>query len=101
LRELANRRDDSPNAVRAAALRAGLRCLDQHPSSPRTIRHTPAELAELITSRTWSYLWTIDDTTWAAEVDPVLDALRALPDQNRPRPQQVRMTVSVLERPAV
>jgi SAM-dependent methyltransferase len=100
LRELDDRRRDAPSAVREAALRAGLRCVDQHPSSPRTAQHTPAGLADLITRRSWSYLWTIDEATWAAEVEPVIAALRALPDQHRPRPQQAHMTVSVLERTA-
>jgi SAM-dependent methyltransferase len=93
-------RPDSADAVAAAAAQAGLRCVSQQPSSPRHTAHSPAELVDMITRRTWSYLWTVDDDTWAAEVEPVLAALRALPDPDRPRPQKIHMTVSVLERPA-
>jgi len=92
-------RPDSPEAVLASACVAGLRCRDQHPSSPRRSHHSPAELAELITSRSWSYLWALDETVWESQVEPAIEALRALPDQRRPRPQESRLWVSVLERP--
>jgi SAM-dependent methyltransferase len=93
-------RPDSADAVAAAGRRAGLRRVSQQLSSPRHSAHSPAELADLITRRTWSYLWTLDDDTWVAEVEPVIAALRGLPDPDRPRPQTIHMTVSVLERPA-
>lgn len=99
IRDLFATRQDEPAAVAAAAARAGLACVEQHPSSPREAAHSPAGLADLIARRMWSYLWTIDDETWAAEIEPVIEALRALPDPDRPRPQQARMTVTVLERP--
>jgi SAM-dependent methyltransferase len=99
LRAVSSCRPDSPEAVRSAAREGGLRCLWQHPTSPRTTRHSPAELADLITRRSWSHLWALDDTEWQTHVQPVVEALRALPDQHRPRVQQARMTLTVLERP--
>ena len=92
-------RSDAPDAVRTAASAAGLHCHSQQDGSPRTSRHTPAELAELLVSRTWSSLWDLDDDQWRTHVQPAVDALRALPDQHRVRTQSSRTTVTVLERP--
>jgi SAM-dependent methyltransferase len=92
-------RTDTPDGVRLAA-GDRLRVVAQHPSEPRLARHTPAELAGLFERRVWSSLWQFDDDGWQRHVEPVIAALRALPDQHRPRPQEGRMTVTVLERPA-
>jgi SAM-dependent methyltransferase len=97
LRAVRAHRSDSPEAVRSAASEAGLRCLRQHRTTPRTTQHSPAELADLISRRSWSNLWALDDEEWQAHVEPVLEALRALPDQHRPRMQEARMTLTVLE----
>ena len=90
-------RKDSAAGVRAAAADAGLRCVAQEPSSPRAARYSPAQVADLIERRAWSYLWSLADTQWQAHVAPAIDALRALPEPDRPREQRARMTVSVLE----
>jgi SAM-dependent methyltransferase len=92
-------RADTPDGVRLAA-GDRLRVVAQHPSEPRLARHTPAELADLFERRVWSSLWALDDDRWQRHVEPVIAALRALPDQHRPRPQEGRTTVTVLERPA-
>lgn len=84
--------------VLAAARAVGLVCVAQHPARPRLTRHSPAGLADLIARRCWSFLWTLTDEQWQTGVEPALRALRALPDQHRPRPQQIRMTVTALER---
>lgn len=99
LRRLFPRDQDSPDAVRAAAAAAGLVVLDQHLTAPRSADHTPAELADLYERRIWSQLWDVDDATWRADVEPVIAALRALPDQDRPRRQDGRLTVTALARP--
>jgi ubiquinone/menaquinone biosynthesis C-methylase UbiE len=96
LRTLIGTRQDTPEAVAAAASRAGFRCVEQRASSPLHANHTPAGLADLIAARMWSYLWTVDDVTWTARVEPVIAALRALPDPDRPRPQSAHMIVTVL-----
>lgn len=92
------RRHDSPAEVRAAAEAAGLTCLGQHAGTPRVAHHSPTELADLISRRSWSHLWHVDDMQWRDRVEPVIDALRALPDPDRPRRQQASLTVTVLER---
>jgi len=98
LLDLAGPRPDSPEAVVAAAARAGLTCVEQRPTSPRISEYSPAQLADSISGRMWSYMWTIDDETWATRVVPVIDAVRALPDPERLRPHESRMTLTVLER---
>lgn len=47
---------------------------------------TPRVAADRLESRSLSWMWSVDDDAWAAEVPPVLDRLRALPEQDRPRP---------------
>jgi SAM-dependent methyltransferase len=91
-------RPDTPDGVRRAA-GDRLRVVAQHPSESRQTRHAPAELADLVERRVWSWLWTLDDEQWRSQVEPMIAALRALPDQHRPRLQEGRMTVTVLERP--
>ena len=66
--------------------------------TPRRAQHTPAELADHFERRLWSWLWDLDDDAWHRHVEPVIAALRALPDQHRPRTQEGRMTLTVLER---
>lgn len=99
MHELKGAAPDRPEAVRTVAEAVGLRCLSQHPSSPQPARHSPAGLADLIERRSWSSLWDLDDATWQERVVPVIERLRAMPDPDRPRPQEARATVSVLERP--
>ena len=65
---------------------------------PWTVQHCPAALADLITRRVWSHLWALDETAWQTDVQSVVDALRARPDPDRPRPAAGRMTVTVLQR---
>ena len=92
-------RPDTAVAVRDAARAAGLECTAQRPSTPWRAGLTPAEFAGSLESRTWSSLWDLDDDRWAATVQPAIDALRALPDQDRPRSQPGHAVVSVLTRP--
>jgi SAM-dependent methyltransferase len=89
---------DPPEVVRAAAEAAGLRCLLQRPATPHVMTPTPAQLAALVEARSWSALWNVDEAGWREHVEPVLAELRALPDQDRPRRQEARRTLSVFER---
>ncbi|HST64238.1 MAG TPA: class I SAM-dependent methyltransferase [Mycobacteriales bacterium] len=47
---------------------------------------TPRYAADLVEARSNSWMWTVDDATWAREMPPALARLRALPDQDRVRP---------------
>jgi SAM-dependent methyltransferase len=98
LAALAGPPPDAPDAVRAAAEAAGLRLVVQRPAAPHVMEHTPAELADLVERRSWSTLWDVDDARWRQHVEPVITALRGLPDQDRPRHQEGRRTLSVFER---
>jgi ubiquinone/menaquinone biosynthesis C-methylase UbiE len=97
LRDMAPRQD-SPETVVASAASAGFALVEQRPSAPRIAEYSPTQLADSIDGRMWSYLWTIDDETWAAQVVPVIEVVRAMPDPDRVRPHESRMTLTVLER---
>jgi len=77
-------RRDTGDAVAQWGTAAGLdlvtrrEMMDEHPASP-------AEYADVIEHRTFSFLWDLDDETWATVVQPAIDGLRALPDPTRPR----------------
>ena len=89
---------DNPEIVRAAGVAAGLGPVLQRPAAPHVSEDSPAELADLMERRTWSSLWQVDDERWRAHVEPVIAALRALPDQNRPRRREAYRTLTVFER---
>jgi SAM-dependent methyltransferase len=77
-------RRDTGDAVSGWAAAAGLEVVTrremvaEHPASP-------AEYADVIEQRTFSFVWDLDDETWANVVQPAIDGLRALPDPTRPR----------------
>jgi hypothetical protein len=47
---------------------------------------TPRIAADMIEARSMSWTWSVDEGTWAREVEPTVASLRALPDQDRARP---------------
>jgi SAM-dependent methyltransferase len=67
-------------------------------SKPDRIDTTPAEMAALIERRTWSSMWDLAPERWEREVLPVLDAIRALPDQHRTRRREARHQLLVFDR---
>lgn len=58
---------------------------------------SPAEQIRLIETRSFSALFELDDETWTRVVDPVLDALRAMPDPQRSRTRRNRHPLIVWE----
>lgn len=56
---------------------------------------TVAEQIAQIEGRQYSSLFDLDDDTWARVVEPVLDALRALPDHERTRMRRNRHPIAV------
>ncbi len=50
----------------------------------------PSDEADAIENRIYSSLFDVDDTAWQRVVVPVIDALRALPDPDRPRRRRNR-----------
>jgi len=82
------RRSDAMDNLEPLALAAGFR--REHVESLPAFRRptTPTELALHLERRTWSWLWEVPDDAWAAEVAPVIVALRAEPDADTPQPHQ-------------
>jgi ubiquinone/menaquinone biosynthesis C-methylase UbiE len=71
---------DAPEVVSAAAVAAGLRIVAVSETPSQCWEQSPAEVVERYRRRDYSGLWDVDDARWAAEVEPVVDRLRALPD---------------------
>jgi SAM-dependent methyltransferase len=63
-----------------------------------TLAHTPNTVADSIERRLWSYLWEVDELTWQAVVAPVVAAVRALPEPNRPRQYDLSSRLVVFAR---
>ena len=59
---------------------------------------TPNGVADSIERRLWSYLWHVDEPTWQAVVAPVVAALRALPEPDRPRRYELSSRLAVFTR---
>ena len=47
---------------------------------------TPRRAAGTLEARSLSWMWSVDEQTWAREMPPALARLRAMPDQDRVRP---------------
>jgi hypothetical protein len=63
----------------------------------RSFTQSPTNAAELLESRAWSWCWDLGADVWAAEVVPVISALRALREPGRPRRRWVEWRYLVLE----
>jgi SAM-dependent methyltransferase len=55
----------------------------------------PSAEADAIEQRIYSSLFDVDDATWERVVVPVIDALRALPEPDRPRRRRTRHPIMV------
>ncbi len=89
---------DTSEAVSAAAAAAGLRPVGVTETPPQVWAQSPAEVVEHFERRDYSGLWDVDDHRWAADVEPAVDRLRALPDQDRPRRRVSRNPLLAFER---
>jgi SAM-dependent methyltransferase len=47
---------------------------------------TPRDAADRLEARSLSWMWSVDEDAWSRHVPATLARLRALPDQDRPRP---------------
>lgn len=79
------------------AIAHGLALLHDGHMPRRTFTQSPTNAADLLESRAWSWCWDLSDDVWAAEVVPVIDALRALPEADRPRDRWIEWRYLVLE----
>jgi ubiquinone/menaquinone biosynthesis C-methylase UbiE len=72
---------DTAEQVAAAAEAAGLAVVITE-TGEGTFEHSPTQLITAIEARTGSAFWSVTDDQWTELVEPVLDELRALPDQD-------------------
>jgi SAM-dependent methyltransferase len=78
------RRDDEPDLVIRLAADAGFDLVDRRDEPVRPV--SPRDAADMTEARSMAWTWSVDADTWAAVVEPALARVRALPDQDRPRP---------------
>ena len=89
-------RPDREDAVVDAAARQGLRLLDRRVASRGYLHLSPATVAQRLAERSWSWMWSVADAeTWRSMAEPALARIRALPDQDRPRPDATSAPVLV------
>jgi SAM-dependent methyltransferase len=87
--------DGPEELARVTSDRLAVVAADFTPSD--TWQTSPDDEADRIEQRVWSSLWDVDDELWAREVTPVVRALRALPEPQRPRRHRSRHQITVLE----
>ncbi|MFD9538595.1 class I SAM-dependent methyltransferase [Streptomyces sp. NPDC060022] len=92
------RRDDRRERLRELAPGAGLTVEEALPLPPTYHDQSPLEAAEFVESRAPFCLWALDAARWKAEIVPVVDALRALPDPDRRRHRRTVRDLTVLKR---
>lgn len=98
LAPLRDRWVDTPAAVAAAAADVGLSVVAMSEATEQHTSHSPRALADLIETKTFSYLWQVAPAEWSSTVEPVIAALRALPEPDRARPQVSWMRLSVFQK---
>ena len=91
-------RSDTPAALDEAAAAASLTPMEPPGYRRSAMAHSPNAVADGIDQRLWSYLWTVDEPTWDAVVAPVVAALRALPEPDRPRSYKLSSHLAVFAR---
>lgn len=94
---LRNDRPDTAEATTDWAGAAGLRVVARR-ELDENHEATPAQFADVIEQRVFSFVWDLDDQTWAEVVQPVINGLRALPDPTRPRRVDQRRDLLVFEK---
>lgn len=92
-------RRDETETVAAAATRAGLVEVHRGYTEGYPLRESPANVAEQLERRTWSWLWRLDDEQWESFAVPAIAALRALPDAEREREYTTSQPIVVFSRP--
>ncbi|WP_077801513.1 class I SAM-dependent methyltransferase [Streptomyces sp. JHA26] len=91
-------RPDSPGRLVEAAAAVGLRAVQQGPDAAYVQATSPEQLATSLEKRVPPYLWEVTDDDWRRLVVPVIEALRTLPEPERPREQVWRSWLTVLRK---
>ena len=95
LRDLLPARPDDWPDLLAASERAGLTVAHRGRTTEYPMAQAPAEVADLLEQRVWSWLWSIDDTGWQERVVPAIAALRAMPEPDRPLDYRTSQQIAV------
>ncbi|MFD4506936.1 class I SAM-dependent methyltransferase [Streptomyces sp. NPDC058457] len=88
-------RPDTVEGLARAAGAAGLRTVTQYALGPNERGFSPEDFAGAMEARQYPYLWDVTEPVWRGLVEPVIAALRALPEPARPRPLQWWSPLSV------
>ena len=91
-------RGDDLERIRLVAEAAGFRTARVEAIPVFARPATPAQTADLLEQRTWSWLWDIPADAWAADVVPVIEALRREGDRAPTISQQLAHQLVVWER---
>ena len=83
----------SPRTLAMVAPACGFFVEPEIAGTPYAIEETPWGVAEQIETRTFSYLWDLDDETWRTKVEPVIERLRAMPNETMLRRGHDRIVV--------
>jgi hypothetical protein len=78
----------------------GLDVVESRPTPGHDYLESPAAAVAKLEARSPSILWSVPDDEWRAYVRPALEALRALPEPDRPIPRTSTDRVLVLSKPA-
>jgi tRNA threonylcarbamoyl adenosine modification protein (Sua5/YciO/YrdC/YwlC family) len=82
----------------ALAAASGLTLAERTFTPTASVSETPNAAADRLEQRVYSSLWNVPDDVWASDVEPVIAALRALPEPDRPRHWDVRQHLLVFAR---
>jgi ubiquinone/menaquinone biosynthesis C-methylase UbiE len=93
------RHSDSIGNLRRGATDAGLVIRRVKRLPTHDYLESPAQTVEKIKSRSYSILWRVPDDEWREAARPALEALRALPDPDRPLRRISTDPAVILERP--
>lgn len=94
------RRVDDEARLRELAPAGGLVVAEARRWSEHDYLESPTQAIAKIESRSYSVLWNLPDDQWRELVDPTLDALRALPEPDKPIRRRSTDRVVVLEKSA-
>jgi ubiquinone/menaquinone biosynthesis C-methylase UbiE len=95
--EIRGMRQDDPAALIARGTAAGLRLVERLETETQQFDESPSEIVRQIETRGYGILLDLGDDDWQRVVVPALDALRSLPDQDRPRHRSTRNDLLVFE----
>jgi SAM-dependent methyltransferase len=93
-------RRDHVGKLEAMAPDAGLRLLEVHSWPEHDYEESPAQALEKIASRSYSILWDVTDADWRRAVEPAIEALKALPEPDRPVKRTSSDRLVILEKPS-